>query len=128
MQQLLHEAITHKPNPCYGLLTGSGNIVKGCLPVTKKIALASTLTTNTGQNPSLLGVYLATDSNGDIDLKLLAKLKAIKPPHQHKTAFYYLILYLDHKGRIDARIYHNEQLNTVITLCMQEDGSPTATQ
>jgi len=125
MQYLLHEAISNANNQCYGLLTGSGNIVTNCLPVTKKLISPHSTSLSTEQKHALFGVYLATDSKGSVNQQTMTTIHAAcLQQHQHKPD-YYLILYLDHKGRIDARMYSDMQLNSPITLLMQEDNSPS---
>jgi len=122
MQHLLHEAINQEHNHCYGLLTGSGNIVKSCLPVTKKLQSANTLIPKNS-----LGIYLATDNNGIIEPEIMLHIHQVWQQHHKQAPCYYLILYLDHKGRIDARMYSDCTFKTAITLNMQEDneGVPT---
>jgi len=121
MQQLLHEAITREQNHCCGLLMGKGNVVTNSLPVTDKLFPATSLASDDDHKEVILGAYLATDVDGQIDLETIAKMAKIAAQFGHQKAFYYLILYLDHKGRIDAYMYADPELNSPVTLSMRED-------
>jgi len=120
MQQLLHEAISNGKKPCGGLLTGSGNIVTNCFSVTQKLAMPSCPTSNIKTAGSLCGVYIATDNNGAVNQTQLTTLQHRCQQLQNKSPDYYLILCLDHKGRIDAFMYSDATCETAITLNMQE--------
>jgi len=121
MQELLHAAITNTHNPCYGLLSGSGNIVKNYFPVTKKLSPPDTVSASAEHLPLLSGIYLTTDSSGRVSHQMMSKAHSACLQWHQREPDYYLILCLDHKGRIDARMYSDMQLNSPITLRMQED-------
>ena len=120
MQRILHEAINNGANQCFGLLTGSGNLITNNFHVTDKLLEGNTITPKTLQKEIVLGAYLATNKQNTVELQSIIRRHALKPENDLKTSYYYLIIHLDHKGRIDAKMYKNRQLNTPVTLNMQE--------
>ncbi|MBL4775843.1 MAG: hypothetical protein JKY87_07315 [Mariprofundus sp.] len=123
MQQLLHEAINHKQNKCHGLLTGSGNVITNRLSVTNKPLSAITFSQQYNEKEVIIGTYLATKQRHKKAIEDTLKQLTLKSKQTHNTPFYYLILYLDHKGRIDAHLYADPELNNPITLNMREGNS-----
>jgi len=119
MQELLHEAINNAATNCVGILTGNGNIITNKQAVTHK-GFARLISDHASTpNSSILGAYTATDRHGNIHPDSIQNFKTLQ--QQHPLApFYYLILHMDHKGRIDAHMYDDIERQQPITLLMQE--------
>jgi len=128
LQQLLHEAISDEQNPCHGLLSGRGNIITRSMSVTNKVFHTPALVADGVQEGVILGAYVTTDKHGVVDAKAIANMRALSPDYVSCRPYYFLVLYLDHKGRIDARAYADAELQAPITLNMQEDGNQEKSQ
>jgi len=120
MQKLLHEAISREKKHCCGLLAGRGNIVTSSISVTDKLFATAVSASDDSREEVILGAYLATDADGQIDLKSLAKMKEVAFQDEHQAVFFCLVLYLGHKGRVDAHMYTDLELNVSVPLNMQE--------
>ncbi len=120
MQRILHEAINNGANQCFGLLAGSGNLITNNFHVTEKLLSSNTIAPNSLYKETVLGAYIATDKQNISELKSLINRHALRPENGLHTTYYYLIIHLDHKGRVDAKMYKNMELHTPVTLNMQE--------
>jgi len=127
MQQLLHEAIENNQKTCCGILTGSGNIVTDNQSVTPTVFASPDFSPNTtstsSSNSHLMGAYIATDKQGSINPDSIKIMHQLHLRQSTESPFYYLILHMDHKGRIDAHMYTDPTLQSPMTLLMCEQSN-----
>jgi len=123
MQKLIHEAITHEKNQCHGLLIGIGNVITNSHSVTDKLFPTTISSLANNKKEMLLGAYLVSKQRHGTGIKNIVQSLALKPKNTQEGPYFYLILYLDHKGRVDAQLYADPELNSPITLNMQENNT-----
>ena len=124
MQDLLHHALTSAH--VSGLLAGRENTIEAIFPVTEsklmapesddqstELIAASALT--------LMGIYQATDSDGNIDAGQIYQLSSYFEKQSGKLACCHLLLELSTEGRLDALMFADPEHNIPIPLEMQED-------
>lgn len=128
MQQLLHHALA-SPHT-FGLLAGQGSTIEAIFPVTKSMLTESGNIYNSAElqlaqfdaGPlTLLGVYQATDSDGNIDAGRTNQLAGYFKKQSGNKACYYLLLELGTEGRLDALMFADQERSIPIPLDMQED-------
>jgi len=122
MQQLLHEAINHVQKNCHGTLLGNGNIVTNNQSVTSTLFRSPDPEALTDAKNHPIGVYLSTNTDGEITPEGIEFMRKAQQQYCQNACFYYLILHVNHKGRIDAYIYTDIELQSSITLVMQEQA------
>jgi len=120
MQQLIHKAITSNQKQCFGWLTGSGNIITNSIHVTDKLFPCNTSTPTAHQKEVVSGAYFVTDKRNNVAQKKLTEMNLIMVENGLPALQYYLILYLDHNGRIDAHMSADSALQSPVILNMKE--------
>ena len=121
MQRVLHEAISSPQKTCQGLLTGSGNIITNNIHVTDKLFPGNNPAPKAAQNETITGHYFATDKRDTSAHKAITEMQLILQSTGQQSPFYYLIIYMDHDGRVDALMYADPALTIPVTLNMKED-------
>jgi len=127
MQELLHHALA-SPHT-FGLLAGRGNTIEAVLPVTESMLAAENIRENNElqvaeydtDSLTLMGVYQATDSKGNIDPEQVFQLSRYFEKQSKMAAGCYLLLELGTEGRLDALMFSDQEHSTPIPLDMQED-------
>ena len=127
MQELLHHALV-SPHT-FGLLAGRGNTIEAILPVTESMLASERSHENdalqrAGSDTnllSLMGIYQATDSEGNIDPEQVFQLSRYFEKHSKAVASCYLLLELGTEGRLDALMFSDQEHSIPIPLDMQED-------
>jgi len=117
IQQLIHESLIFDQSNCHGFLSGSGVLIE-----------SSNRTTQPADPSSLMGVYQKTDEHGLVDHKQTAWLQQQFAKTTARQPDFYLILQCGHKGRTDALLFSDIELNHPLELDMLEDSDlyPTA--
>ena len=127
MQELLHHALA-TPHT-FGLLAGRGNIIEAIFPVTESMLISGSVRESaelqlarldTG-SMTLMGVYQATDSDGNVDPGQIFQLSRYFEKQSGTLACCYLLLELGTEGRLDALMFADAEHNIPIPLEMQED-------
>jgi len=120
MQQLLHEAINNNQKQCCGWLTGNGNIITNNIHVTDKLFSSNIFTPSLFQKEGILGTYFATDKRGNITQNSIMEMNLAMANNGLPQQQHFLVLYLDHNGRIDALMFADPALQNPVTLIMKE--------
>lgn len=128
MQELLHHALA-SPHT-FGLLAGQENTIEAILPVMESMLAEPE---NIGKNIELqlaqleinalmlMGVYQATDSDGNVNPGQTYQLSSYVEKHNGNAACFHLLLELGTEGRLDALMFADAEHNIPIPLDMQED-------
>ncbi len=119
MQELLHHALA-LPHT-FGLLAGRGNIIEAIFPVTENMLKGSQLVQPGMGSLTLMGIYQATDSNGNVEPGQLLRLSSYFEKHSEKEVCFHLLLELGTEGRLDALMFADPEHNIPVPLEMQED-------
>jgi len=127
MQELLHQALT-SPHTI-GLLAGRGSIIEAIFPVTKSMLISESICNSAElQLPqletnalTLIGIYQATDSDGNINPEQTFQLSSYFEKLSGTVACCYLLLELGTEGRLDALMFSDQKHSIPIPLDMQED-------
>ena len=130
MQLLLHQALasTH----AFGFLAGRENTIEAVFPVTESMLIASASNYESTEfkqaqfdaGPlTLMGVYQATDNNGNIDTGRTNQLASYFKKQSGNKACCYLLLELGTEGRLDALMFADQERSIPIPLDMQEDDT-----
>ncbi len=121
MQRLLHEAISSPQKTCHGLLAGSGNIITNNIHVTDKLCPGNNPAPKTPQSDTITGLYFATDKRDVSAQNAITEMQFFLQNIKQQDPCYYLIIYMDHDGRVDALMYADSALTIPVTLNMKED-------
>jgi len=121
MQRMLHEAISNSQKTCHGLLTGGGNIITNNIHVTDKLFPSNDPVAKALQNDAITGHYFTTNKRDNSIHKAIAEMQSLAQYIGQQNPLYYLIIYLDHDGRVDALMYADPALSIPVTLNMKED-------
>lgn len=127
MQELLHHALVSPYT--FGLLAGRRNTIEAIVPVTESMLASEHSHENnelqqagSDTDPlTLMGVYQATDSEGNIDQEQAFQLSRYFEKHSKAVASCYLLLELGTEGRLDALMFSDQEHSIPIPLDMQED-------
>ncbi len=99
MQELLHHALASPRT--FGLLAGRGSIIEAIFPVTGSMLMESgdicksselQLAQLETDSLTLMGVYQATDSDGNVDPEQILQLSSYVKKHSGKAACFHLLL------------------------------------
>ena len=119
MQQLLHTAIACDADHNFGFLAGSGNVVKNSMIVTEKmLSDAAELS-----EPGVLGVYQCSNHKEKSACGISAQLKEMFVRVQGREPDFYMLIELQHKGRVDVHLFADAELRQPLVLEMQEDSA-----
>jgi len=121
VQHLIHEAIASPQKTCTGLLTGGGNIITNNIPVTDKLCYGNDYVAKSLQRDTILGHYFVTNKRDTSVLLAITEMQTMVQSRDQQNPLYYLIIYMDHDGRVDALMYADPALSTPVTLNMKED-------
>jgi hypothetical protein len=125
MQELLHHALASPYT--FGLLAGRGNTIEAIFPATESGLVDNHESAGFQQAWSetdplmLMGVYQATDSDGNTNPGQTYQLSSYFEEQSGKAACCYLSLELGTEGRLDALMFADPEHNIPIPLDMQED-------
>jgi hypothetical protein len=128
MQELLHHALA-SPHT-FGLLAGRGSTIEAVFPVTENMHMESGDICNSPElqlaqletkSLTLMGVYQATDSDGNVDPGQVFQLSRYFEKYSGVKACCYLLLELGTEGRLDALMFSDQEHSIPIPLDMQED-------
>jgi hypothetical protein len=128
MQELLHHALA-SPHT-FGLLAGRGSIIEAVFPVTESMLMKSGNICNSAElqlaqletgSWTLMGVYQATDSDGNIDPEQIFQLSSYFEKQSGKAACFHLLLELSTEGRLDALMFADPEHSIPVPLEMQEN-------
>jgi hypothetical protein len=127
MQELLHHALA-APHT-FGLLAGRGSTIEAIVPVTKSMLVSGSVRESAElqlarldtDSLSLMGVYQATDNDGNVDPGQIFQLSRFFEKQSGTVACCYLLLELGTEGRLDALMFSDQERSTPIPLEMQED-------
>jgi len=128
MQALLHHALAS--SHAFGMLAGQGSTIEAIYPVTENSLIVSPgnhgsaklQQTQPETGPlTLMGVYQATDSDGNISPEQTYQLSSYFEKQSGKVACCHLLLELGTEGRLDALMFSDPEHSIPIPLDMQED-------
>jgi len=117
MQKLLHHALALPQT--FGLLAGRGNTIEAIFPATESTEFQQ-VQLETGPL-ILMGVYQATDSDGNTNPGQIYQLSSYFEKQSGKAACCHLLLELGTEGRLDALMFADPEHSIPIPLDMQED-------
>jgi len=123
MQDLLHHALISPRT--FGLLVGRGSTIEAIVPVTKSADFYKNAEFQLAQletdSLTLMGVYQATDSDGNVDPEQIFQLSSFVEKHSGKTVCFHLLLELSTEGRLDALMFADAEYNIPVPLDMLEN-------
>jgi len=127
MQELLHYAIVWPHT--FGLLAGRGGTIEAVFPVTESMLISGDIGNSTALQLAqsetnaltLMGIYQATDSDGNIDPGQAFQLSGYFEKHAGKATCFHLLLELSTEGRLDALMFSDPEHHTPVPLDMQEN-------